>query len=346
VANLPLESTPPITQAKAAEKLNVGERTVRDAKTVLTSGNNEIIAAVESGKESVSAAASKIRADAKDKAQRQGKPVNVEPPQEMAERMMMRESPFLLSTEQTDSSGQEFIDKVKSGEFNGKLYGKNTAKLIKAVDTMNATMEEFRTLFAETFKLVQSQEQEAELKRILDSMDESNTSLTELIAALRSQFTTKSETSPPDSLTSTSPDDDDSSDTSESNIGSDEAARCETNEQSFACQGQQVSDVEPLNCIAKGDGYDAEGRPTGDGKTFRVFASSTINRSEAPSLPDTAKEERKKLLASGVIDGNYTFVQDRDFSSPTAAAYVVGGYKTGANYFWKGLETFRGGDAQ
>ena len=76
-ANLPLDGAPPVTQAKAAEKLNVSERSVRDAHVVLNSGNTEVIEAVESGKEPVSAAANKIRADKKE-VQRKKTSVKVE----------------------------------------------------------------------------------------------------------------------------------------------------------------------------------------------------------------------------------------------------------------------------
>ena len=68
-ANLPLDNTPPITQAKAAEKLNVGERSVRDAKVVLNSGNEEVIEKVMSRTVPVSAAAKEIREATKDKPQ-------------------------------------------------------------------------------------------------------------------------------------------------------------------------------------------------------------------------------------------------------------------------------------
>ena len=64
-ANLLLDNVPPVTQAEAAEKLNVSERSVRDAHIVLNSGSAEMIEAVESGNEPVSAAANRIRADEK-----------------------------------------------------------------------------------------------------------------------------------------------------------------------------------------------------------------------------------------------------------------------------------------
>lgn len=52
-ANLPVE----ITQTKAAEMLNVGERSLRSAKQVITEGSPELVQAVERGQVSVSAAA-------------------------------------------------------------------------------------------------------------------------------------------------------------------------------------------------------------------------------------------------------------------------------------------------
>ena len=69
-ANLPLDSTPLITQAEAAEIFNVGERLVRDAKVVLDSGDEEAIEDVMIQKVSVSKAAKTIRKAAKGRTQR------------------------------------------------------------------------------------------------------------------------------------------------------------------------------------------------------------------------------------------------------------------------------------
>jgi len=55
-ANLP-DGDAPISQAQAAEMLNVSERTVRTAKRVIEQGAPELVAAVEQGNVSVSAAA-------------------------------------------------------------------------------------------------------------------------------------------------------------------------------------------------------------------------------------------------------------------------------------------------
>jgi N6-adenosine-specific RNA methylase IME4 len=55
-ANLPLE-TVPVSQARAAELLNVSERTVRDAKTVQREASPELVEAVDRGALAVSAAA-------------------------------------------------------------------------------------------------------------------------------------------------------------------------------------------------------------------------------------------------------------------------------------------------
>ncbi len=59
-ANLPLDPTPhqpAVTQAEAAELLNVSERTVRAARKVQNEGAPELVAAVQAGDVSVSAAA-------------------------------------------------------------------------------------------------------------------------------------------------------------------------------------------------------------------------------------------------------------------------------------------------
>lgn len=55
-ANLP-DDHAPVSQAQAADMLNVSERSVRTAKTVLEQGAPELVAAVEKGEVSVSAAA-------------------------------------------------------------------------------------------------------------------------------------------------------------------------------------------------------------------------------------------------------------------------------------------------
>lgn len=55
-ANLP-DDPAPVSQAQAADMLNVSERSVRTAKTVLEQGAPELVAAVEKGEVSVSAAA-------------------------------------------------------------------------------------------------------------------------------------------------------------------------------------------------------------------------------------------------------------------------------------------------
>lgn len=56
-ANLP-DSAPALSQAQAADMLNVSERSVRTAKAVIEQGAPELVAAVEKGEVSVSAAAS------------------------------------------------------------------------------------------------------------------------------------------------------------------------------------------------------------------------------------------------------------------------------------------------
>lgn len=55
-ANLP-DSAPAVSQAQAADMLNVSERSVRTAKAVMEQGAPELVAAVEKGEVSVSAAA-------------------------------------------------------------------------------------------------------------------------------------------------------------------------------------------------------------------------------------------------------------------------------------------------
>ncbi len=78
-ANLPLEPPvpPPVSQARAAELLNVSERTVRAAGVVIDKGVPELVQAVERGQASVSAAAAVSRLPADVQAAVAGAPCDV-----------------------------------------------------------------------------------------------------------------------------------------------------------------------------------------------------------------------------------------------------------------------------
>lgn len=87
------------------------------------------------------------------------------------------------------------------------------------------------------------------------------------------------------------------------------------------------------------DKYKATGRFTGDGKTFMVFAGSTISPRETETIPESGKRNRAELQESGIIK-NLRFEQDYVFSSPSAAAYVVGGASANGYSFWEGLADY------
>jgi len=85
--------------------------------------------------------------------------------------------------------------------------------------------------------------------------------------------------------------------------------------------------------------YNVTGKMTGIGKTFMVFAGSTISPTEADTIPPSAKVYREELKTSGVIK-DFRFEQDYVFSSPSAAASVVSGASINGYTFWAGLRDF------
>jgi hypothetical protein len=84
--------------------------------------------------------------------------------------------------------------------------------------------------------------------------------------------------------------------------------------------------------------YEATGKFTGVGKTFMVIAGSTISPTETKTIPESGKTNRAELQKSGIIK-NLRFERNYVFSSPSAAAYVVGGASAGYS-FWEGLADF------
>ena len=71
----PTATLPEVSQRKAAQMLNVGARTVRYAKTILKSGDVELIGAVERGEKKVFIAAKEIKAAAPRRASNRATPV-------------------------------------------------------------------------------------------------------------------------------------------------------------------------------------------------------------------------------------------------------------------------------
>ncbi len=92
----------------------------------------------------------------------------------------------------------------------------------------------------------------------------------------------------------------------------------------------------PLTLHAKGDGYEAV-CVLWDGE-FVVKKDSIARSDEKPSIPAAAKEQRKQLLASGVLiqtEDGFRFAQDFAFSSASAAAQILAGTSVNGRTFWK-----------
>ena len=80
----------------------------------------------------------------------------------------------------------------------------------------------------------------------------------------------------------------------------------------------------------------AKGREVDDG--FVVMQGSCASGKETPSIPDSLREKREKLLQNGVLvpEGEeLVFTQDYRFSSPSAAAGVVCGAAVNGLTAWK-----------
>jgi hypothetical protein len=115
----------------------------------------------------------------------------------------------------------------------------------------------------------------------------------------------------------------------------------ETQSIASASPNPQDTDADLPIFTARASGrYEAKGRMTGDGKTFVVFAGSTISPTEANTIPDAAKAKREELQSSGMIE-NLTFKQNHVFRSAARAACVVAGSSVSAYEFWEGLKDFR-----
>ncbi len=92
-----------------------------------------------------------------------------------------------------------------------------------------------------------------------------------------------------------------------------------------------------VTLFAKGArGALAQGRDSSEG--FVVLQASRATMTEVGSLVTYVREERAKLIASGVlVDGGdlYVFTQDYTFTSPTTAAAVVLGRPSNGRTEWK-----------
>lgn len=83
-------------------------------------------------------------------------------------------------------------------------------------------------------------------------------------------------------------------------------------------------------------GADATGKPVVDG--FAVTKGSAVATYVTNSMPVSLKKLRQNLISEGSIDDNYTFTEDRIFSSPSLAAAVVTGSSANSRTAWKNQE--------
>lgn len=99
-----------------------------------------------------------------------------------------------------------------------------------------------------------------------------------------------------------------------------------------------VSSERPVFRFA-GEGYNAICTVDSDAGQFVVTADSIVRKQETQSLQPTYKNLRAQLIASGILidysDISFRFVQDYSFSSPTAAAQVVGGFPVSGRAAWR-----------
>lgn len=89
----------------------------------------------------------------------------------------------------------------------------------------------------------------------------------------------------------------------------------------------------PIYYLQDRSGASASGKPSSEG--FVVFKDSVIAQNVASSLSQSAIDKRKILIEKKIIDQNYTFTQDWQFSSPSLAASIVVGYSINGRAVWK-----------
>ena len=75
------------------------------------------------------------------------------------------------------------------------------------------------------------------------------------------------------------------------------------------------------------------GKQTSEG--FVVFKGSQIADSVTKSCPKSICVLREKLIASGIIDANGVFTENKVFSSPSTAAAVVMGRSANGLLEWR-----------
>ena len=138
------------------------------------------------------------------------------------ERMIRNESPVLPPTKSTEVSDQEFLEKMQSGEYNGKLFKKNVATIRTALGAGVAALKECSSLFPDTIELASSQEQEGELREMLGLAEKCGDSLIALVAKYRHYLTPRVKTGNSNGCPSTMPsnaDDKDNEDSAHDAVG-------------------------------------------------------------------------------------------------------------------------------
>ena len=89
----------------------------------------------------------------------------------------------------------------------------------------------------------------------------------------------------------------------------------------------------PVLFIQAARGANASGRQTSEG--FVVFKGSQVADSITKSCPKAICALRDKLTASGTIDSNWIFTENKIFSSPSTAASVVMGRSANGLTEWR-----------
>lgn len=83
---------------------------------------------------------------------------------------------------------------------------------------------------------------------------------------------------------------------------------------------------------ARGDAH-AQGGLVADG--FVVFKGSKIASNTVPSMSNSLKKFRQKLIAKGIVDSDFLFTNDYIFTSPSLAAAIVLGRSANGRIEWK-----------
>lgn len=80
-------------------------------------------------------------------------------------------------------------------------------------------------------------------------------------------------------------------------------------------------------------GIRASGKPISEG--FAVLKGSKIADNVASSLSKSVVDKRQVLFDKGIVDENFTFTQDWEFTSPSLAAAIVVGYSINGRNAWR-----------